>query len=105
MIIDLFSTGRTSTTPQPRKPISTGALAGAAGGAAVAGAAAAGAVAGQTFSSNPTFSKGNTITNEDLEKLSEALFIKDTNNAMKHITLNLQKQTTGNSPVDEAPQP
>lgn len=57
------------------------------------------------FVSNPTYSKGNTVTDEDLEKLSEALFIKDSNNANKHITLNLQKKTTGSSTTDEAPQP
>lgn len=40
-----------------------------------------------------------------MEKLSEALFIKDNNNANRHVTLNLQKQTTSSSTVDEAPQP
>ncbi|KAG7199329.1 hypothetical protein KM043_018177 [Ampulex compressa] len=85
-----------------------GALAGGAlAGGALAGAAAAGAAssAAKVYSSNPTYSKGNTITDEDLEKLSEALYIKDTNNANRHITLNLQKKTTGSSPTDEAPQP
>ncbi|XP_034952354.1 poly(U)-specific endoribonuclease homolog [Chelonus insularis] len=57
------------------------------------------------YSSNPTFSKGNTVTDEDLEKLSEALFIKDSNNAFKHIQLNLQKQTSSSSSKDEAPEP
>lgn len=33
------------------------------------------------------------------------MFIKDTNNANKYITLNVQKQTTGSNPKDEAPQP
>lgn len=96
---------------QPSRPgISTGAA--AAGGAALAGGAiAAGAAAasagnfGKTYSSNPTYSKGNTVTDEDLEKLSESLFIKDVNNANKYITLNLQKQTSGSNPKDEAPQP
>lgn len=91
--------GNIQPTSQPGKSgISTGAAAGAAVGAAAD-------AAGQKYSSNPTFSKGDTITNEDLEKLAEALFIKDSNNAMKYITLNIQKQTTGSSPVDEAPQP
>lgn len=45
------------------------------------------------------------MTDEDLEKLSEALAIKDTNNVYKHITMNLQKQTTGSNLNDEAPQP
>ena len=59
----------------------------------------------KTYSSNPTYSKGNSITDEDLEKLSEALYIKDNNNANKHITLNLQKQTTSSSTTDDATQP
>ncbi|XP_057318665.1 endoribonuclease CG2145 [Microplitis mediator] len=76
-------------------------------GGAVVGAGAA-AIAGGSkvvYSSNPTYSKGNVVTDEDLEKLSEALFIKDNNNAFKHITINLQKQTNPSSPKDEAPQP
>ncbi|XP_058809660.1 endoribonuclease CG2145-like [Phymastichus coffea] len=60
---------------------------------------------GKTYSRNPTYSQGNTVTDEDLEKLSEALFMKDANNANGYITLNLQKQTSGSSPKDEAPQP
>ncbi|XP_066599459.1 endoribonuclease CG2145-like [Prorops nasuta] len=60
---------------------------------------------GKVYSSNPTYSKGKSVTDEDLEKLSEALFIKDKNNANQFITLNLQKETTGNSPTDQAPQP
>lgn len=71
----------------------------------MAGAAVAGAASTTKYSSNPTYSKGNTITDEDLEKLSEALFIKDTNNANKYITLNLQKQTTSSSTTDDAPEP
>ncbi|XP_032684675.1 poly(U)-specific endoribonuclease homolog isoform X2 [Odontomachus brunneus] len=58
----------------------------------------------KVYSSNPTYSKGNTVTDEDLEKLSEALYIKETNNANRYITLNLQKQTTSSSPIDQAPQ-
>ncbi|XP_011498918.1 PREDICTED: poly(U)-specific endoribonuclease homolog [Ceratosolen solmsi marchali] len=99
--------------PQPgnagqsgRPSISTGAAIGAAGigGAALAGAAAT-SNSGKVFSSNPTYSKGNAITDEDLQKLSEALFIKDVNNANKYITLNLQKTTTGSNSKDEAVQP
>lgn len=59
----------------------------------------------KVYSSNPTYSKGNTITDEDLEKLSEALYIKESNNANRYITINLQKQTTSSSPTDQAPQP
>ncbi|CAL1677446.1 unnamed protein product [Lasius platythorax] len=57
------------------------------------------------YSSNPTYSKGNIVTDEDLEKLSEALYIKETNNANSYITVNLQKQTTSSSLMDQAPQP
>ncbi|XP_054014446.1 endoribonuclease CG2145-like isoform X2 [Hylaeus anthracinus] len=101
----------TPTRPGQTRP-STGAI--AAGGALATGGvlAASGAVAGaatgeanKVYSSNPTYSKGNTITDEDLEKLSEALFIKDNNNANRYITLNLQKQTTSSSTVDDASQP
>ncbi|XP_012167789.2 endoribonuclease CG2145 isoform X2 [Bombus terrestris] len=100
---------RPSTPNQPgRTGPSTGAIAsGALAGGALAGAAVAGAAAAnkKTYSSNPTFSKGNAITDEDLEKLSEALFIKDNNNANRYITLNLQKQTSSSSTTDDAPQP
>lgn len=60
---------------------------------------------GKTYSSNPTYSKGNTVTDEDLEKLSEALYIKEANSPNRYITINVQKQTTSSSPTDEAPQP
>ncbi|XP_076752183.1 uncharacterized protein LOC143424169 [Xylocopa sonorina] len=102
------------TPTQPGKPgLSTGKIAGGAlaAGALAGGALAAGSGTGTTtannkvYSSNPTYSKGNTITDEDLEKLSEALFIKDNNNANKYITINLQKQTTSSSTTDDAPQP
>ncbi|XP_015428900.1 PREDICTED: poly(U)-specific endoribonuclease homolog [Dufourea novaeangliae] len=100
---------RPQTPAQPgRTRPSTGAIAGGAlAGGALAGAAAAGAAssANKAYSSNPTYSKGNTITDEDLEKLAEALFIKDNNNANRHITLNLQKQTSSSSTTDDAPQP
>ena len=96
---------QTPTQPGQSKP-STGAIAGGAlAGGALAGAAVAGAASTTKYSSNPTYSKGNTITDEDLEKLSEALFIKDTNNANKYITLNLQKQTTSSSTTDDASEP
>lgn len=85
-----------------QQPSRTGAAAGIAGAAA---GAVGGAAGNQVFSSNPKYSKGNTITDDDLQKLSEALYIKDVNNANRYITLNLQKKTTGSSPVDEAPQP
>lgn len=73
-------------------------------GAAVAGGAAVAAGA-TTYSSNPVYSKGNGVTDDDLIKLSEALFIKDSNNANRYITLNLQKQATGSNDADQAPQP
>ncbi|XP_011161725.1 poly(U)-specific endoribonuclease homolog [Solenopsis invicta] len=59
----------------------------------------------KVYSSNPTYSKGNTITDEDLEKLSEVLYIKETYNANQYITINLQSQTTSSNPTDQAPQP
>lgn len=102
------------TPTQPGKRPSPGTIAGGAiaGGAIAGGALAAGAAGAaattkndKVYSSNPTYSKGNAITDEDLEKLSEALYIKDTNNANKYITLNLQKQTTSASTTDDAPQP
>lgn len=60
---------------------------------------------GKAYSSNPTYSKGNIVTDEDLEKLSEALYIKEANNPNRYVTINLQKQTTSSSPKDEASQP
>ncbi|XP_031847829.2 uncharacterized protein LOC116433652 [Nomia melanderi] len=114
------SPGPGQTQPRPQSPSypgqtrpSTGAIAGGAlaggalAGGALAGAAAAGAASSsnKVYSSNPTYSKGNGITDEDLEKLSEALFIKDNNNANKYITVNLQKQTTSASTSDDASQP
>jgi len=59
----------------------------------------------KVFSSNPTYSKGNIVTDEDLEKLSETLYIKETNNANRYITVNLQKRTSSSSPTDQASQP
>lgn len=102
--------GPSPSRPSPGAIAAGGALAGAAGAAGVAAAAgAAGSTTttsnGNTYSSNPTYSKGNTITDDDLEKLAEALFIKESNNANRHITLNIQKRTSSSSPTDEAPQP
>ncbi|GAB1867773.1 Endoribonuclease [Camponotus japonicus] len=76
-------------------------------GANAAAEATTRATVGSTrmYSSNPTYSKGNTVTDEDLEKLSEALYIKDTNNANRYITVNLQKQTTSSNLMDQASQP
>ena len=98
---------RPGQTAPGGRPISNGAaVAGGAlaGGAAVATAGAAASGRNQ-YSANPTYSKGNTVTDEDLEKLAEALFIKDTNNANRYITLNLQKQTTSDNAADQAPKP
>ncbi|XP_043274433.1 poly(U)-specific endoribonuclease homolog [Venturia canescens] len=102
--------GRPTNLPgQPNPGQSPGSGSGLRTGAAVAGGAAAGAVAagaaGTTYSSNPIYSKGKTVTDDDLIKLSEALFIKDTNNAYRYITLNLQKKTTSSDTTDQAPQP
>ncbi|KAL0103442.1 hypothetical protein PUN28_017600 [Cardiocondyla obscurior] len=100
----------TPTRPgQSNLPVSPG-VAAAGGAAAVAGAAAAAdRVSDSTkkvYSSNPTYSKGNTVTDEDLEKLTEALYIKETNNnANQYVTVNLQKQTSSSNPTDQAPQP
>ncbi|XP_029673833.1 poly(U)-specific endoribonuclease homolog isoform X3 [Formica exsecta] len=57
------------------------------------------------YSSNPIYSKGNIVTDEDLEKVSEALYIKETNNANSYIRINLQKQTTSSNLMDQASQP
>lgn len=98
---------RPDQSRQPNRPASPGtATAGSA--AAVAGTAVTDRVSDSTkkvYSSNPTYSKGNTVTDEDLEKLSEALYIKETNNANQYTTVNLQKQTTSSSLTDQAPQP
>lgn len=56
------------------------------------------------YSGNPTYSRGNIVTDEDLEKLSEALYIKETNNANRYTTVNLQKQTTSSNLMDQASQ-
>ncbi|XP_044579546.1 poly(U)-specific endoribonuclease homolog isoform X2 [Cotesia glomerata] len=97
--------------PTPARPSPDQSLtrpgAGAAVGAAAVGVGAA-AIAGgskKAYSSNPIYSKGNTVTDEDLEKLSEALFLKDNNNAFKYITMDLQKQTHSDNSKDEAPLP
>lgn len=112
--------GRATQPNQPSsangRPSSPGSTAGAGAGAAAAAGAIGGGGGGSsrgtaasdstrtTYSSNPTYSKGNTVTDEDLEKLSEALYIKETNNANQFVTLNLQKRTSSGSPTDEAPQ-
>ncbi|XP_011871952.1 PREDICTED: poly(U)-specific endoribonuclease homolog [Vollenhovia emeryi] len=100
---------RPDQSPQPNRPASPGAAATGSAAAAAGATAITGRVSdstGKVYSSNPTYSKGNTITDEDLEKLSEALYIKETNNnANQYVTVNLQKQTTGSSPTDQAPQP
>ncbi|RLU15786.1 hypothetical protein DMN91_011542 [Ooceraea biroi] len=121
------TSGRPTQPNQPSNPssrpaspgdtIGTTAGAAATGAGAVAGVTLGGNAGGAsrgtaasdstrtTYSSNPTYSKGNTVTDEDLEKLSEALYIKETNNANRYVTINLQKQTTSGSPTDQAPQP
>ncbi|XP_030753403.1 poly(U)-specific endoribonuclease homolog isoform X1 [Sitophilus oryzae] len=45
------------------------------------------------------------ISDNELREFSEMLIRKDTNNAMKYVTLNLQGKTTSRSTNDEAPEP
>lgn len=47
----------------------------------------------------------NTVTDAELETLSEELLRKDTNNAARYITINYQSKTTSRSTVDMAPLP
>ncbi|XP_015114098.1 poly(U)-specific endoribonuclease homolog [Diachasma alloeum] len=56
-------------------------------------------------SSRKSQKSANTVSNAKLERLSEALFSKDVHNAWGYIKINLQNQTTRNSPVDRAPEP
>lgn len=93
------------TQSPPTRPISSGIGSAMGAGTATTTITATSTTNTNVYSSNPVFSKGNTVTNEDLEKLSEALFIKDNNNAWRYITLNLQKKTSSGSTVDESPQP
>ncbi|KAK0098906.1 hypothetical protein PV326_000067 [Microctonus aethiopoides] len=93
------------TQSPPTRPISSGIGSAMGAGTATTTVTATSTTNTNVYSSNPVFSKGNTVTNEDLEKLSEALFIKDNNNAWRYITLNLQKKTSSGSTVDESPQP
>lgn len=48
---------------------------------------------------------GSIITKNDVEKLTEDLFEKDTNNAFKFITMNLQGQKMDDSTKDDASEP
>ncbi|XP_034940321.1 poly(U)-specific endoribonuclease homolog [Chelonus insularis] len=48
---------------------------------------------------------GQIVTKTDIQKLTEDLFTKDTNNAFKHITMNLQGQKMDDSTKDDAPEP
>lgn len=86
--------------------ISPGGL--AAGAVGVAGAAGVAGIANgakKTYTTNPIYSKGNAITDDDLEKLTEALWLKDNNNAWRHVKVNLQRQTSSSSGKDEASEP
>lgn len=47
----------------------------------------------------------NTVTDAELETLSEELLRKDTNNAARYVTINSQSKTTSHSTVDMAPLP
>ncbi|XP_014218463.1 poly(U)-specific endoribonuclease homolog [Copidosoma floridanum] len=95
--------GDQPTTAKP-SGLSPGAVVAAGGAAAAAGTIEANA-GKSTYQMNPVYSKGIGVTDEDLEKLSEALFLRDVNNAYKYITLNLQKKTKSSNPKDEAPEP
>ncbi|XP_075973577.1 uncharacterized protein LOC142974889 [Anticarsia gemmatalis] len=52
-----------------------------------------------------TNSNGNTVTDAELQTLSEELLRKDTNNAARYITINYQEKTTSQSSQDKAPLP
>lgn len=45
------------------------------------------------------------VNDDELRDFSETLLSKDTNNAAKYVTINLQKMTSSRSTVDEAPLP
>lgn len=47
----------------------------------------------------------SSVTDDELREFSETLLRKDSNNAMKHVTLNLQGMTSSRSSTDEAPLP
>ncbi|XP_076685517.1 uncharacterized protein LOC143377747 isoform X2 [Andrena cerasifolii] len=48
---------------------------------------------------------GFVTSNDDIKKLTESLAGKDTNNAFKYITINLQGQKKDDSTTDDAPEP
>lgn len=48
---------------------------------------------------------GGDVDDNELRDFSETLLSKDTNNAAKYITINVQKMTSSRSTVDEAPLP
>ena len=47
---------------------------------------------------------GFIVTDAELQKVSEELYSKDTNNAMKYITIKVQGQKTDDSTTDDAPE-
>lgn len=47
----------------------------------------------------------NSVTDTEIQNLSEELLRKDINNAAKYITVNYQEKTTSSSTEDKAPQP
>lgn len=53
---------------------------------------------------NPASQDPFGISDADLQKLSEDLFSKETNNAFKHISMNLQGQKSDDSTTDDAPE-
>ena len=58
----------------------------------------------ETAQNNPN-PLGFVTSNDDIKKLTESLAGKDTNNAFKHITINLQGQKKDDSTTDDAPEP
>lgn len=59
-----------------------------------------------TYSSNGSEDQsGANVDDNELREFSEALLSKDSNNAAKYVTINVQKMTSSRSTVDEAPLP
>ncbi|KAL4712706.1 hypothetical protein ACJJTC_008003 [Scirpophaga incertulas] len=57
------------------------------------------------MNTNNQRNSGSTVTDAELQTLSEELLRKDTNNAARYITINYQGKTTSHSVEDKAPLP
>ncbi|XP_068626494.1 endoribonuclease CG2145-like [Battus philenor] len=57
------------------------------------------------INNNNNQGSGSTVTNAELQILSEELLRKDINNAAKYLTINYQEKTSSQSNEDKAPQP